>query len=301
MQITKFILVTCIVTIGAFSLKVAPTIAGEQPNILIMGEDVDTDTSSRNTRIYRRVLDALTNELHYEGFKVFDETAVTLDGFVQGRTRRSDAEIIDIARSIQEPPIDIATIFTIYASSKTMRYTTKIRTRITGRLLNVKDGQRLGNFEVELPMPDNAPVNCNKECILEIVSKNAKMLAQDLGVILATKLRAISPIAIIDVTNEKKYSSNGLDAAYSLIFSGFSTNEINFIEEYFVAFSGYKQHRPVTSTLRTHEYWYETTSDIARLNRNLRMMLEHLGTKGRVVLENNKFIIEKINTVKKRN
>ena len=148
-----------------------PAFAGEQPNILIMGEDADTDAVARKNRVFKRVLNALANEMNDEGFNVYDEAATTLDTFAQDRVRRTDAEVIDITRSVKRPPIDVAVLFTIYPSGKKLSYTTKIRTRITGRLLNVKSGKRLGNFEVELPQPDNAPVQCNRECILETVGK----------------------------------------------------------------------------------------------------------------------------------
>ena len=87
---------------------------GDQPNILVMGEDADRDTVARDGRVFKRVLDTLTDAMNDEGFRVYDEIAVTLDNFTQGRTRRSDAEIIDIARSVRSVAIDVAVIFSIY-------------------------------------------------------------------------------------------------------------------------------------------------------------------------------------------
>ena len=60
-----------------------PSIAAEKPNIMIMGDDADRDTVPRNSPVFRRVLDALSNQLNEEGFDVYDETAVTLDDFAQ--------------------------------------------------------------------------------------------------------------------------------------------------------------------------------------------------------------------------
>jgi hypothetical protein len=279
----------------------APSVAGEQPNILVMGEDADKDTVPRNSRVFKRVLDALANEMNHEGFAVYDEVAVTLDDFNQGRVRRTDAEIIDIARSVKQPPIDVAVIYAIYASAQKTSYTMKIRTRITGRLLNVRSGRRLGNFEVELPQADNAPTNCNRECILETVGKNAKILAQDLGVVLAQKLDYLSPASGDNAAAKDGDGKKGMTQSYSLVFNGFDPDDVTRIEEYMVAFKGYKKHRPVTSSLRSAEYWYETDSDAARLNRNLRRMLEHMGTNGRLVYAGNTFTLEKIAKPKKRN
>ena len=65
-----------------------PAISAEDPNILILCEDSDPDSVPRNNRIFKRVLNAVSNQLGDEGFNVYDETAVTLDDFVQGRYRR---------------------------------------------------------------------------------------------------------------------------------------------------------------------------------------------------------------------
>jgi len=300
MKAIKIILAAGVVTFGIAAGHAVPVQAGEQPNVLIMGDDADQDSIPRNSRVFNRVLAALSSEMNAQGFNIYDETALTLDDYAQGRTRRTDAELIDIARTIKKTPIDVATIFTIYANAKKMSYTTKIKTRITGRLLNVRNGQRLGNFEVELPMADNAPVDCNRDCILEAVGGNAKMLAQDLGVVLAKKLDALSPVASNAGGTTTNGSASGMETAYSLKFSGFSPDEITAIEEYMVAFSGYKHHRPVKSSLRTNEYWYETGSDEARLNRNLRRMLDHLGVEGRVVHSGDTFSVEKIGLNRKK-
>jgi hypothetical protein len=161
---------------------------GGQPNIIIMGEDVDKDTVPRNSRVYKRVLDALVNEMNDEGFNVYDETAVTLDDFAQGRVRRTDAEIIDIARSVKRPPIDIAVIYSIYAHAQERGYTNKLNVRIAGRLLYVPSGRRLGNFEVEMPENANVEPNCGRKCVLEAIGRDAAALARDLGAALGRKL-----------------------------------------------------------------------------------------------------------------
>ena len=278
-------------------------------NILIMGEDADNDTVPRNSRVFKRVLNGLSNELHNEGFNVYDETAVTMDHSTQGRTRRVDQEIIDVARSVKRPPIDVATIFSIYARSEKKAYTRKIYTRIEGRLLNVQTGQRLGNFEVELPQPDNVKRDCNRECILETVGKNAKVLAQDLGAALSAKLShrvqgsapriatgANTPQSLSSTSSTTPASpkNKGLPSAYTLVFNGFNPSEIIRIENEIVKFKGYSHHRLITSSIKNNEYWYESDARIARLNRDLGYMLESLGIKGRLVLSRQQFVVQKI-------
>ena len=72
-----------------------PATAANGPNLLIMGEDADKDTIPRGHRAFKRVVAALSSEFIDSGFKVYDEIAITIENFKQGRVRRTNAEIID--------------------------------------------------------------------------------------------------------------------------------------------------------------------------------------------------------------
>ena len=285
------------VGLGACTFQPSPALSGEQPNVLVMGEDADQDTVPCSNRIFVRALRALTEEMHLKGFDTYDETAVTLNDFVQGRCRRTDAEVIDISRSITRPPIDVVTLFSIYASAEELSYTTKIDVRVTGRMLHVPNGRHLGTFEVELAEPANAPKDCDRECLLEEVGDETRYLARELGAVLALKLDALSPTAEnVAGTSTVRVDAGeaGLAAAYPLVFEGFTPEEINDIEEYFVAFQGYEHHRPIRCGVRICEYWYETRSDTARLKRNLTKMLDYLGVTGRIDSTASRFTVQKI-------
>ena len=268
------------------ALIALPQAAGavDKPNILIMGDDADADAVPRHSRIFKRVLDAIAGELHIDGFDVFDEVAITLEDFAQDRSRRSDAEVIDIAKSVTRPPIDIVVLFSIYASADELKYTTKVKARITGRLLNTKSGQRLGNFEIESPNNWVAPADCPRECILEVVGKHSRNLAKDLGAVLAIKLGDIVDAGATQAAGATAPAAVDIGDAYTMVLSGFTPEEVMDMEEYLVVFSGYKTHRPAYSGTRHHELWYETTSTSSRLVRNLNKMLEHLAVRGRVNL-----------------
>lgn len=262
---------------------------GQKPNLLIMGEDFDKDTVPRDSRVFKRVFSVIDEELNQRGFAVYDETAITLDNFAQGRTRRPDAELIDIARSVTRPPIDVAVLFSIYASAKDVGYTTKIRVRVEGRLLNVRTGQRLGNFEVEGVPEWTAPPKCNRECILEEVGGKARIIGADLGAVLTEKLAwLVSP------TGGAGDSGQPMDGAYTLIFDGFTPDEVMLFEEYLVKFTGYKRHRPTYSGSRRQEIWYESTIVAVRLNRNLHRMLEESGIRGTVQFSGSQYTVKKI-------
>ena len=95
-------------------------------NILVMGGTTTKTTSAATAVPSLAVRDALANQLGDAGFRVYDETAITMDNFQQGRCRREDAELIDIARSIRQPTIDVVVRFRIYAATKDTTATTSI-------------------------------------------------------------------------------------------------------------------------------------------------------------------------------
>jgi hypothetical protein len=264
--------------------------AGDEPNVLVLNEDYDKDSVPNNSRINKRVLRAIDNQLGDMGIAVYDETAVSLEqGFATGRIRRSDAEIIDIAKSISRPPIDVAVIYTAYASVKTLPHISKVKVRVEGRILNVKTGRNLGSFEVKSPKEWTAPVDCNRECILEEVGDDARIIANDVGAVLAEKLAWM-----VDGGGSTDVGGEGIDMAYTLEFDGFTPEEMMEIEEYLIIFSGYKSHRPIYTGARRSEIWYESAIKSAKLNRNMTKMLAELDLRGLVQFSGNTVKVEKI-------
>ena len=70
--------------------------------------------------------------------------------------------------------------------------------------------------------------------------------------------------------------------AYTLIFTGFTADDIAGAEEYLTAFKGYKLHHPTASSSHAVQFAYEIDADSGQLTRNLHMMLDRLGADGRL-------------------
>ena len=257
-------------------------------SLLIMGEDADPDTIPRNDRSFARALNAFSTELSARGFSVYDETAVTLDTHAQGRVRRTDAEVIDIAKGVRRPPIDTVVLFTLYPHTTDKPHTHELHLRTVGRLLSVQDGRRLGNFEVSHQV--NVRPDCRDGCRAEAIGRIARILSQDVGDILSEKLayrqrggRAVSA-----------RGDGGLARGLTLIFDDFNDAEVRRMEDYLVIFSGYRSHRPTTVLGRYHEYWYQTTITDARMKRNLSRMLEELDLRARITFSGNTYKMRQI-------
>jgi len=286
--------------------------AGEQPNLMIVGEDADLETVPRGSRIFNRMMAAITGDMTELGFKVYDETTIAMDITQPGRVRRTDAELISVAQRVPQPPIDVVVAIQMYSSVQQNAYSDlkELRVRISGRMVQVQTGKALGNFEVAIrprglkPLP----VNCNRDCILEHVGNEAKPIAHEVGIVLARKLAEQSPVKprTASVVSEPapvapprpgaaaEPGCSGLSTAYTLVAKGFDMEEMKWVEQAMMAFKGYEHHRPVRSQTRFVEYWYETCSDMARLERNLRLMLEQVQGQTRLAFSGNRFELERI-------
>ena len=280
---------TLVLALGLFT----PVYGADSPNILVMGEDGDNNTVPRDSRVFSTVLNALQSQMHNNNFDVYDETAVTLDTFTQGRVRRSDAELLDIARSITRPPIDVVVVFSIYASSQKLDYSNKLKSRITGRMLNAQTGKFLDSFAVESGELSNAPINCSRECLSEILAKDAIIMGNDLGAVLAEKLTWLVNNGSAETQLESK-ASNPMSGDYYLVFDGFNAQDYMSIEEYLVIFSGYQSLRPTEQRFTRTSVLYRSSSTNAKLNRNLKKMLEQLGMRATVNFKGNTFTMKRI-------
>jgi hypothetical protein len=182
-----------LVTLGIAMLHAPAAAQPRGPNVLIVSDDADPGTVPRNHPIFNQVFEAVSEQLIARGFHVIDETSAGLGVLDPNRVRRSDPELIEGARSLDRPPIDVLVIFQIYASVKPGRVAgiERPRIRVAGRMLTIRGNQRLGSFEagddVEFaPLPRN----CDRECLFERVGTGAKLVGASVGAVLATKLAA---------------------------------------------------------------------------------------------------------------
>ncbi|NDV26352.1 hypothetical protein [Desulfovibrio sp. JC010] len=301
--------VLLLIAIVCFFVAPSMALATDLPRVMIVGEDADPDTVPRNSRVFKRVLNAISNEMVNLGFDVKDETALTHMTHVQGRTRRNDAELIQIAK---DAGIDVLCIFSIYPNAKTNQNSVRVTARVEGRLLSVWDGSRMGNFESEPQQYQLVPRPYSRNDVLEAVGKLSKIIGSDVGAVLADRLDQYHP-------EGGSYSDGGGSGSgggggsgigsggrlleWTLIFDGFSDDDMLDVEDYITIFTGYDSHRPKSNALNTsshHELWYKSSIDSAHLKRNMVRMLRKLNMKGRVYISGNEVKIVKQHRVKQR-
>jgi hypothetical protein len=281
----------------AIGCLLAPAAYADKPNLMVVSDDADKDTIPRDNRNFNRVILAISEAMNIKGFTVIDETAAAMNITAPGNVRRRDTELIDIARAIPRPPIDAVVIFQIYASARPSQFSdiTRLDIRIPGRIINVHTGQFLAAFEVAgLDLPP-LPRPCDRECLLERTGDSARPIATAVGEALAEKLAAFDvgrggppPEALAGP------GCRGTMSTYFVVLEGFTSQMTTKAEEYMAAFRCFTGMRPVRSSPSLAEYTYDTSDDIARLNRNLRVMLDHMGLPGQVSVAGNTLKVVRI-------
>ena len=301
-----------------------------RPNVLIMTEDADKDTVPRNNRMMKRVYDEFNDAMMRKGFRVYNETAVSMDIVKPQGVRREDTELLTIAKSVRQPPIDIVVTYEIYAKvrkidgSNEKRPMYRVMARLSARALNVRTGQVLGRWSSKNVEFSALPSSCgaDRDCLLETVGEDLEGLTVDVAEPLADSLRMTfmdrgpvvggsgggvvggpgpgpGPGPMAGGPGPRGPVGDGcagIENEYAVNLEGFSAAEVTAIEEYLVSFRCYISHRPLgRSAGGRASYWYSTRSDDARINRNLRLMLEHMGVQGVVEFTSNRFRVRKIN------
>ena len=288
-RFTSFIIAS-VAVVSAFAMT-GTADAAERPNILIMGEDFDKDSIRRGSQAFNRTLNAIATEMQDAGYKVFDESAISLDDFKQGRKFRRHDELIDIAKSVTEAPIDMVIIFSIFPQIEQRPHTTRVYASVTGRMVDVNNSRRLGNFTEETRQRRNVAPDCGRDCLIRNFGSISEEFGREVGRVLTIKLETLA----VRQQRSGGRDPRGLQGAYKMEFIGFHPKEITEVEEFITSFSGYQHHRVMKGSRETRKvYWYETNSDQARLDRNLRLMLEHVGIRGRIKFERNTFFVNRI-------
>ena len=256
--------------------------AANNMNLLIMGDDSNRQSVPRNHPMYNAVLNAFSEALQNRGFAVFDETAVTLDTHRQGRTRRRDTELIDVARSVRNPPIDAIVIFSIFPRVVKTQTTIKYTTRIDARALDVRSGRRLGNYSYKPQDLRTIRPNVPRSVLIDKVMELSELAAEDVASALAGILR-----------RQVRPGTGNVMSDYRVVLRGFGGKAASDFERYLREYECYKNIRVARATGNYHEYSYRTCLQEADLRRQIVETLEMMGVKARVYVEGNTLTIRR--------
>lgn len=268
------------------TLAFGNTNAASASKIVVVGNDALAGTIPCGNRVFDVVSATLADRLTARGFQVFSASVSDISDRKDGGCGHDKTAILQLVQSMKAPPMDIGVMFQIFPIRERKNGLEWLSARISADIIDISTSQTLGSAEANSSRPELLPSGCIGDCVLETASQHIGTLANDLAVVLALKLQTWTPTAA-------KTPSERV-AGFNVIFINFDADDVTGAEEYLAAFRGYRTHRVVDCTISRCEYWYETDSDATRLNRNLRLMLDHLGIQGRITQADSRFIVDKI-------
>lgn len=331
----KRLLSAALIAATSFVAEAGAALSAPTINVMVVQEDWDPDSLSRNTRSQIAVLsqfNAVLNAPAYrselarygiEGMEVYDETSLTLEFYGRDRARRTDQELIALARQIPQPDLDVLVPFTLYARAVTDPYThvAKLQMSLNYRALSVRDGRYLGGDNLDLDTSgipftgcaaQRAGVAADSHCVTEFVAENGEKLARIAGNKLAIQLTALlgkvappapnlapttaGAAALIIHTASTGETCQNIPATYSVTFRGFETRQINAIEQSVANWSCAMDMNVTDSAFSDITFSYKTRADEQRLLRNIRLMSELMGVVTEARLEGaNHIVVEALN------
>lgn len=164
---------------------VPPPAAARAQRVMIVVDDTLPGAAPRDGRASDTALAALRSELERNGIAVQDGRGVTLLNPQQENARRSDAEIVQLARRQPQAAFDAVVLFTTMVS---VDFAIQAQAPyLRGRAVVLRaDGSNLGTFEWAPTARTTMPYACDRACVLETLTPEAPAV----GTNVATKLIA---------------------------------------------------------------------------------------------------------------
>ncbi|MDF1726333.1 MAG: hypothetical protein P1U53_01160 [Sulfitobacter sp.] len=174
--------------------------AHEAPiRVVVMGEDVDSDSIPRSNEVYKRVVAELQQSLIRENITVIDEDMIAVRlgfSYNQFRNKQELIQTLSVANDTTDATVRsrLGVIFAIFPNIQELSMTRKLTVRVRGKIYDLKTLRALSSFEVSAPEAitlSQDPSMCNRLCVEERAGEVAIDLARELGAVLSQKLHIV--------------------------------------------------------------------------------------------------------------
>ena len=153
-------------------------------HILIMAEDDNPQSVERSDQLSQKILAGIAGPLLGSGHRVYDETAITDENYVQGRTKRNREELIDIARHVDSSTTVDTVIFVVverdlYPGPNYDR----IGVRLHGQVINTNDSRYVGiaNDNFHLLREKGCIADSDLSCVESALNENPQDWGREFG------------------------------------------------------------------------------------------------------------------------
>jgi hypothetical protein len=203
---------------------------------------------------------------------------------------RSEAMLVDVARSYSKTTIDYLIVLSAEANVKRNDYSTRISGSVYGKTLALHSGRVKGAYNAQ-GRSINKDSDCNDFCVNSELGDSLQSAASELSAEILNSIHNISYSqnknrgSQRDTKAPANNSPNVVD--YTLVFEGFTKQDIADIEEYLPIFSGYQRMRFYANRHQYAEIAYDSSISRNKLDQNLNRMLSEINVSGAVKITGN--------------
>jgi len=257
--------------------------AQAETKLLLIGEGVGRDSLSPGDPLFRNIMGRLSVYLNSSGITVILMTKEPHPRPQERPRAVSVPTVHDLMRSRTEDGVVFAGALSIYATTDKDQHTTRVTTGLSVKLFGRDSDKALGLIDEKSPTSINAPVDCARTCLLNIVESSADKLAQKLAPKVAAKMESNQQISPV-----------GEAGIFRLVFKGYTREDLLEIEAFLPAFKGYNGHSVIESTSAQRIYRYDTALQGTALDESLERMLRYVGVSGQVTVDGSLFTVENV-------
>ncbi len=269
---------------------------------------MDENYLHRASPAFKRVTEAMSDQMAREGFWVVDEEMLELKtGWDTGADRRTSKAVKSLAldaADLDNPSIRPRAVTTMRVRAQPVRhdssteYSTEIHVRVNGNVYDAEAGRQVGSYEAEDTI--NARADCNRECLMEEVGDEAREIGRKVADTLNRKLAFASRGGVNQsAAGAGQNGQSSLTSTYNVTFKNFETSEVMKITDVMEnEFPDYVRSRAPKGDTTKMVYGYVSKAPAHKIYEWMNILLTDMGLNPddqvKVTVDNTKLVLNKL-------
>jgi len=277
--------------LAALLISTISTSANAATRVVVTGEDSNPRSAARTSEIFTRVTSVLQESMSRKGYQVIDEDMLGVKLGFSFNSRRPKTELIEtlqVANQTEDATVQsrLAVVYAIFPQVQKLSFTNKLKVRIRGNVYDLRTLSPLAEFEYSNQKAYVIPKSygqCDAYCQDEIMGKNAREVARELGDVLVKKLdiavQKIGGSGSGNGANGGRQASSGMSmpVTYNLEMIRFGARDMIMFKKELDAMPDISQVKLIARGESSKKYSFVGPSEFAPIEENILEILMGLG------------------------
>ncbi|MCG8492163.1 MAG: hypothetical protein MI743_11155 [Sneathiellales bacterium] len=171
-----------VVTLACYGIQGPLSVEASERTVLIVKEG-EREKNEIASRLYQSLVNRISDHLQKAGYNA-EEAGSLVSG--------SDEILLRQIRASHQENVQYVALVRVLANMVLLNAGTRVDLEISGRMLGIENGDTLARFDLPVRGALTAPVSCDRRCIIRLLDQNTSSLADELGKVLAQRLKATS-------------------------------------------------------------------------------------------------------------